>query len=300
MVRGWWIASLMIIATSVRAAEPMVMDLYPAETLAPVKLGDEKVDDRGKDGAHNRFIGNVTHPTLTLYQPAVKNSGAAVVICPGGGYGGVAIDKEGYDIAEWLNTLGVTGIVLKYRMPKPELSKAEKPWPLQDAQRAIETVREHATEWKIDAKKVGIMGFSAGGHLAATAGTHFEEGNRPDFMILIYPVITLKPPIGHVGSRNNLLGKEADEKLVELYSNDEQVTARTPPTFLVHAEDDPVKCENSLRFFSALRANKVPCEMQLFVKGGHGFGLAAGKEDAERWPARCAAWLRQMKILGSP
>ncbi|MCX7049527.1 MAG: alpha/beta hydrolase [Candidatus Sumerlaeota bacterium] len=294
-----------------RTAEPQEIALWPADD--PVVLatsGTEKIQERGKNGKVDRGISGVTKPTITVYLPAEeKNAGAAVVICPGGGYGGLAIDKEGHDMARWLNKLGVVGIVLKYRMPKPDVTKDQKPWPLLDAQRAIRLARSRAKEWRIDPARIGIMGFSAGGHLASTAGTHFDAGesgaadpvarmsSRPDFLILGYPVITFKDPIAHKGSRANLIGKTPDPKMIELYSNELQVTPQTPPAFLVHAKDDGVKVDNSLLFQEAMKKAGVPCELQLYEKGGHGFGLGVNGGEVATWPERCAAWMKAQKIL---
>jgi acetyl esterase/lipase len=245
-------------------------------------------------------------PELTVYlPPAEKATGAAVVICPGGGYGTLAMNHEGHDVARWLNSLGVAGIILKYR----HAPRYRHPAPLQDAQQAIRTVRHRAKEWGINPNKVGILGFSAGGHLASTAATHFDAGDkdakdevarqscRPDFAVLVYPVITLAGPYAHVGSRNNLLGKNPDEKLVEHLCNDRQVTPQTPPTFLVHTtEDAGVPPENSILFYQALRKAKVPCELHIYEKGKHGLGLGSGDIAFASWPQRCAAWLQARKI----
>lgn len=290
------------------AVEPEVIALWPHLAAVP-NLPEEKIVDRGKEGKLDRSITNVTQPTLTVYLPPTdQSSGTAIVICPGGGYGGLAIDKEGHDVARWLNSIGVAGIVLKYRMPRPSLTGDEKPWPLQDADRAMRLVRSRVDEWKINPERVGIMGFSAGGHLASTVGTHFTPAQptatdplehfstRPDFMVLAYPVITLRDPLAHRGSRNNLLGPTPDPQLVKLYSNDEQVTAQTPPTFLVHASDDPVKVENSMLFAEALRNTHVKYEMLIFGKGGHGFGLGTKGGEPAVWPAKCEEWLKEMKF----
>ena len=293
---------------TVRADDPQPIPLWRADELSP--KGDPASEKTQERAANGRFVSNVTYPTLTIF-PASADKGptTAVVICPGGGYGGLALDWEGYDVARALNTIGVTGIVLKYRMPQPAVTKDGKPLPLLDAQRAIQMARANAKEWNLDPNKIGIGGFSAGGHLASTAGTHFDPpdanasdpllrvSDRPDFLILAYPVITLTNPIGHSGSRQNLLGKQPDEKMIELYSYEKQVTDQTPPTFLSHAEDDPVKCENSLLFFEALRAHHVPCELRLFATGGHGFGLGQKGGEPADWPTLCQAWLVKQKFL---
>jgi len=243
------------------------------------------------------------------FPPADKANGAAVVICPGGGYGGLAMSYEGHDVARWLNSLGIAGIVLKYR----HAPKYQHPVPLLDAQRAIRTVRANAKEWKIDPKRIGILGFSAGGHLASTAGTHFEQGKdspdsepfealscRPDFVILVYPVITMTDPHTHKGSRQNLLGKQPDAKMVELLSNEKQVTAKTPPTFLAHtSEDTAVPPQNSVMFYDALVKNKVPAEMHIYEKGPHGLGMDRRPDlPFSSWTKRCAAWMEGRGILG--
>lgn len=241
--------------------------------------------------------------------PPEKATGAAVVICPGGGYAHLAADHEGEDIARWLNTLGVTGIVLKYRLGP----RYQYPTHLHDAQRALRTVRGRAKEWNINPARVGILGFSAGGHLASTAATQFDPGLkdakdvidthscRPDFAILLYPVIRLEGPFSHGGSRINLLGAKADPELVDSLNNDKRVTSETPPTFLVHTtEDKGVPPENSALFYMALTKHKVPAELHIYEKGNHGLGLGPADLPYSSWPGRCAAWLTQRGILPAP
>ena len=239
---------------------------------------------------------------ITLHRPE-KPNGTAIVICPGGGYGGLVAGPEGHGIAGWLNRHGITGVVLEYRLPA-----GRSHVPLYDAQRAIRTVRTNAKEWGINPARIGIMGFSAGGHLASTAGTHFDAGEpdspdplqrvscRPDFMILVYPVITMGAK-GHGGSRNNLLGKSPDDKLVELFSNEKQVTAKTPPTFLAHAKDDkPVPPENSQMFHDALEANKVSVRYLELPSGGHGLnGYKGPMWDA--WQEQSLKWMAEEKLV---
>jgi acetyl esterase/lipase len=246
-------------------------------------------------------------PSVTVYlPPADKATGAAVVVCPGGGYGFLAADHEGKQPAEWLNAHGVAAFILKYRIAP----RYHHPAPLQDAQRAIRTVRAQAKEWNVDPKRIGIWGFSAGGHLASTAGTHFDGGKpdaedpvervscRPDFLILCYPVITLKPPYAHMGSRNNLLGKDPAPESVESLCNDQQVTAQTPPTFLFHTNaDSGVVPENSVLFYLALRKAKVPAELHIYEPGPHGVGLAPKDPVLSTWPDRLAAWLKVRGLL---
>ncbi len=286
----------------------VVMSLSAGEVAAgqgraaPVEL----LWAKGAPGAKGDRDGD--KPKLTVYlPPKAKATGTAVVICPGGGYGHLAMDHEGRQVAEWLNTLGVAGFILEYRH---RAAGYGHPIPLQDAQRAIRTVRHRAGEWGVNPERIGILGFSAGGHLASSTGTHFDAGRadaadpidrascRPDFMILGYPVISFTKPYTHHGSRNNLLGKQPDPKLVRLMSNELQVTAKTPPTFLVHADDDKgVPVENSICFYLALRNAKVPAEMHVYLKGGHGFGLGKPPLAAASWPARCADWMRAQGVL---
>lgn len=270
---------------------PVVELLWPAG--APGAVGQEDADK----------------PTLTVWKaPADKWNGAAVVICPGGGYGFLAVDHEGKQVAEFLNSHGVTAIMLKYRIAP----RYHHPAPMQDVQRAIRTVRAKAGEWKIDPKRVGVMGFSAGGHLASTAATHFDNGSdqgdaidkqscRPDFAILCYPVITFTDPFTHAGSRKNLLGDSPGPELVKFYSNETQITDRTPPTFLFHTtEDTAVPPENSILFYSALRKSKVPAELHIYEKGAHGVGLASKDPVLSTWSGRLADWLKGRGYLTKP
>jgi acetyl esterase/lipase len=288
---------------------PFALALYPER---PLSLDDVKAEKLVHQGTDPRiiWITGVRWPTLTVYLPPKdKATGSAVVICPGGGYGGEAMDLEGYDVAKRFVEAGVAGIVLKYRLPAPDMDRTQVPWPLQDGLQAIRLVRDHAAEWHLDPHKVGMMGFSAGGHLASSVATHFDLGNmhsldrvarlssRPDFLILGYPVITFHGPYAHTGSRDNLLGPNADPKLVTLYSNDEQVTAQTPPTFLVQAQDDPVSVQNSVLFSEALKQHGVPYEFLHLQTGGHGFGLGVHGGEPAAWPDRCLAWLKANKFL---
>lgn len=247
-------------------------------------------------------------PAISIYQPECeKRNGTAVVICPGGGYGGLATGHEGVDIGNWLASLGVTGVVLEYRMSR---GGYRHPVPLLDAQRAIRTVRHRAGELQIDPSRIGILGFSAGGHLASTAGTHFDSGDadakdpidrhssRPDFMILCYPVIAFDEPFTHRGSQRNLLGENAPKDLVEHLSNEKQVTKDTPPTFLFHTDEDtPVPPENSVAFYMALRKAKVPAELHIYRKGRHGLGLAKNVPGTAQWSKACELWMQNMGLL---
>ncbi|MEX0677618.1 MAG: alpha/beta hydrolase [Pirellulales bacterium] len=247
-------------------------------------------------------------PTLTVsLPPADMANGAAVVICPGGGYGGLAMSYEGIDIAKWLNDHGIAAFVLKYRHRG---SGYGQPAPLDDAQRAIRTVRARAAEFKVDPARIGILGFSAGGHLASAAGTHFDAGqpdaagpierasSRPDFLILCYPVISFTAPVTHQGSKKNLLGENPDPQLVEKYSNELQVTRETPPTFLWHTDADTgVPPENSVLFYLALRKAKVPAELHVYEKGRHGLGLAREVPAVKTWPDLAIDWMRGRGLL---
>jgi acetyl esterase/lipase len=250
-------------------------------------------------------IQQVCKPSVEVYLPAKKSrTGEAVVICPGGGYRIIAYDWEGKDVAKWLNAHGIAAIVLKYRLPHTPNNIEGRLSPFLDLQRAVRLTRFNAEKWNINPNKIGIMGFSAGGHLASTLGTHFEENIstldnidkincRPDFMILMYPVITFKEPNLHSGSRHFLIGDSPDSRLVDYYSNELHVTEKTPPTFLVHAGDDKaVPVENSLMFYDALKKHSVPTEMHIFPKGEHGFSLATGNESLNAWTDLCVRWIK--------
>lgn len=276
------LASTLITAALV-AQEPNAELLWPAG--APGALGTQPEDQ----------------PSLTPYVlPKGSGSGTAIVICPGGGYQNLAMDKEGYAVAKWLNSLGVSAFVLKYRLGP----RYHHPIELQDAQRAIRMVRTRAAQYGLQPDRIGIMGFSAGGHLASTAGTHFDSmdaaaadaieraSSRPDFLVLCYPVISFTT-FAHAGSRRNLLGDNPDPKLVENLSNELQVTKDTPPTFLFHTTTDAtVPVENSVMFYSALRKAGVPAELHIYERGPHGVGLAPNDPVLSTWPARLADWLK--------
>jgi acetyl esterase/lipase len=247
----------------------------------------------------------VQKPDIAVFLPSRKNAtGEAVVICPGGGYHILAYDWEGSDIARWLNSKGVAAFVLKYRLPGARSNIVPHKSPLLDAQRAMRLVRHDASSWNIDPGKIGIMGFSAGGHLASTLSTHHDPGDpdspdpverescRPDFSILVYPVISFTGPFMHSGSRAALLGQDPDEELVRYYSNELQVREDTPPAILIHADDDTgVPSENSLAYYEALRKAGVPAEMHIYPYGGHGFSLAIGRGYLSTWPDRVIQWM---------
>lgn len=279
--------------------------LWPSGNIPNYKKTAE-VEKRDTTGIVR--ISLVQQPGIEVYLPSKQSAnGQAIVICPGGGYGILAYDWEGTDIAKWLNSKGIAAIVLKYRLPNSKSNVVPQLSPLLDAQRALRTVRANAQKWNIKKNQIGIMGFSAGGHLASTAGTHFDNGDanaadsvdrltsRPDFMILMYPVISMSKTYMHQGSRNNLIGANPDSALAKYYSNDLQVTKETPPTFIVHATDDAgVPVENSLSFYQALKTNKVAAEMHIYPYGGHGFGLAVGKGYLNTWTDRCIDWLTSL------
>lgn len=286
-------ALLILAALQDKKPNPLV---GPMELLwpkgAPLAMGDGERDK----------------PTLSVYlAPSEKANGGSVVVCPGGGYGTLAKSHEGHDIAVWYNALGVSAFVLTYRH-----SPYRHPVPMLDVQRAIRTVRSRAAEWKIDAGRIGVMGFSAGGHLASTAVTHFDEGKvdaedpvdrvscRPDWGVLVYPVIALDQPWTHQGSKKNLLGDAVnDAALVEDLSTYRRVTEKTPPCFLFHTNGDTgVPPENSVDFYLALRKAKVPAELHIYEKGPHGVGLAPKDPVLSTWPARLAQWLEIRGILG--
>ncbi|HYQ56595.1 MAG TPA: alpha/beta hydrolase [Draconibacterium sp.] len=281
-------------------AQDKVVKVWP--NGAPNDNGITEPEEK-YDGVRVR---NVTEAEMYVFSPdAEKNTGAAVLICPGGGYRIEAMDHEGYDIARFLQTKGITGIVLKYRLPN-----GHHEVPSSDARQAIRIVRANAEAWRINPNKIGIAGSSAGGHLASTAGTVFDYGNkesmdkieqqscRPDFMLLLYPVITMDEAFTHLGSRENLIGKGHDQELVRKYSNERNVSAETPPTFLVLADDDTgVVPQNSIAFYSQLKKYNVPAEMHIFAQGGHGFGIRKTGLPSAQWPELFYTWLKAQKIV---
>jgi acetyl esterase/lipase len=294
----------LLFAALLQAQQPMtnppIVPLW--EGKAPHAKGDTPAD----------------RPHVTVYRaPAEKANGTAVVICPGGGYGFLADDHEGKQVADFLNGLGVTAFVLKYRIVGKDRPGPLHPAPLEDAQRAIRLARAKAADYGVNPGRVGIMGFSAGGHLASSAATHFDAGKkdgdaidkqpcRPDFAVLAYPVISMENGVTHGGSRNNLLGPNPDAKLVELMSNDRQVTKETPPTFIFHtSEDKAVPPENAVRFYLACKAAGVPCELHIYEKGRHGVGLGrdpkwtGGEPSVATWPDRLADWMRSRGLLAT-
>ncbi len=257
------------------------------------------------------LISNVQTPDIAVYLPSPRfATGQAVIICPGGGYWVLAYDLEGTDIAKNFNSIGIAAVVLKYRLPTYGNCVEPHKAPLMDAQRAMRLVRHNATKWNINPEKIGIMGFSAGGHLASTLGTHFDYGNktaqdsveqqscRPDFMILMYPVISFTDSTMHTGSRDALLGKSQDIKSLQYYSNELQVRDDTPPAFFVHADNDTgVPVENTLLMYKALRKKKIPAELHILSEGEHGFGLCLKNEHVASWTYNLKLWLNWLNKM---
>lgn len=274
----------------------LILDVWPGKAPGETgAVGEEKILEQKPGEKPVMRITNVTHPTLSVFRPTkVKDTGAAVLIAPGGGYNILAWDLEGEEVAAWLNSIGVTGIVLKYRVPRrPGDAKDGPPiWPLQDAQRAMSLVRSKASEWKIDPQRIGMLGFSAGGHLTGSLSTNYDKrayktlddidkvSCRPDFAVLIYP--------------GGLLEKGKDTLRPDI-----RVTKDTPPMFFAHASNDPVSSENSVAMYLALRSAKVPAEMHLYATGGHGFGLRKSDQPCSTWPARCTDWMRSRGVLSA-
>jgi acetyl esterase/lipase len=301
-VRLFSIICLLVILPIFNTRAQTVIKLWPDGIPGSITNDTYKEVEVITNGSPSRY-NKVTDPTLTVFLPEdSKATGTAVLICPGGGYGTLAFDHEGYQIARWLNENGIAGIILKYRLPSDLIMKDKTTGPLQDAQEGLRTIRRNAAKWKINPRKVGVIGFSAGGHLASTLSTHYKQqvyssdttSPRPDFSLLIYPVITFDSTFTHMGSRNNLIGQKPPTDLVRLYSNELQVNETTPPAFMVHSMDDnvvPVK--NSIEYYNNLVRYKIFSELHIFQKGGHGYGLSAGRGTQSAWPGLCISWLRE-------
>jgi acetyl esterase/lipase len=287
-------------------AQEFILPLW--EGTPPLQRESDQKETSVREGILR--IANVQKPTIEVYLPTRQiANGKAVVIFPGGGYGILAYDWEGTDFAKWLNAQGIAGIVVKYRLPKSESLTDPKEVPLLDAQRAIRLVRQHASDWKIDPSQIGVMGFSAGGHLASTLSTQYKHdvarpkdavdtiSGRPDFSILVYPVISFRDASAHSGSRNALIGTDASQELIDRFSAELNVTADTPPTFLVHAQDDKgVPIENSLLYYKALHSHQVKAALHIYPTGGHGFGFGLGKGSLESWRDVLLGWMEDLDL----
>ena len=303
------LVSLSLSAMAIDAGSTEKIALWPGVPPGSEAFeGEEKRTERPESKVPDAWVSSVVEPNLTVYLPTDETrNGTAIVICPGGGYAGVAIDKEGHEIAEWFRQRGVAAVVLKYRNGGKQ---HQHPVPLDDAQRALRIVRSHAKQWQIATDRIGIMGFSAGGHLASTAGTHYDEGDpsatdplnriscRANFMVLVYPVISMEDDITHRGSRKNLLGESPSAESIANLSNHRQITAETGPTFLVHSGDDKaVPVANSWRFYRALLKHNVPAELHVFELGSHGFGMRAKDLPVGDWPMLLENWLAEKGFL---
>ncbi len=286
------------------AAQLKVIKVWPDNIPGAIANNNYKEQDLSNGNGIYR-ISKVTDPTLSIFQPSEGN-GAAVIICPGGGYVHLAYAKEGVDVAKWLNKIGIAAFVLKYRLPSDAIMKDKTIGPLQDAQEAIRIVRRNAKSWNINPGKIGVIGFSAGGSLASLLCTHYNDkiydcdstSAKPDFSILLYPVISMKADITHMGSRKNLLGDNPSQKEIKYFSSELNVRPSTPPAFLALAENDKtVPPQNSIDYFLALKKYSIPAELHIFQTGGHGFGLGKKGETESYWPVICENWLRAIKIL---
>lgn len=305
MSKSFFLSLSLVIAINICFGQKNIIPLW-SDKIPNHQKTDEVETLENKDIL---WIEKVKVPTLEIYLPTKKNAtGKAMVICPGGGYQGLAYDWEGTDIAKWLNANGIAAFVLKYRLPKSKSVIIGHKAPLQDAQRAIRLVRNNSEKWNISKNQIGIMGFSAGGHLAATLGTHYDNDKnslpnsidslsaRPDFMVLIYPVITMKSSFTHQGSKDNLLGKNPEQQLIDFYSNELHINKNTPPTFIIHSTDDEVvSVMNSILFYQALVKEKIYSEMHIYPKGGHGFSLAIGQGHLQTWVDRLSEWIDSLK-----
>jgi acetyl esterase/lipase len=294
------ILNIFLVFSGFLQAQNEELPLWSNEIHGAIFTKDYKEVEVFKNGAVD-FVSKVTIPTLSVFLPG-KSNGTAVVICPGGGYSNLYINGEGYKVAQWLNALGITAFVLKSRLPSDEIMEDKTIGSLQDAQEAMRFVRRNAEKWDINTEKVGVIGFSAGGHLASTVSTHYNDvvhktmdtiSAKPDFSILIYPVISMEEKITHQGSKNKLLGLSPSVATIEKYSNEKQIDSLTPPTFMMHATDDKsVPVENSIQYFLALKQNNVPCEIHLYQNGRHGFGLGREGTTGQYWTKQCEEWLR--------
>lgn len=297
------ICLVLFLMVSLQLAAQQIITLYPTAVPNSKPYPMKEITD--VENGNLVFVRNITQPTLTIYLPDKKiATGASVIICPGGGYGVECYRAEGTLIAEAFIKRGIAAFILKYRLPSDFIMIDKSIGPLQDAQQAIKTLRQRASEWQLDTAKIGIIGFSAGGHLASTAGTHFEKSYipndekislRPNFMILVYPVISMKDGLTHRGSRESLLGTSPEAERIELFSNESQVRPNTPPTWLTHAGDDNVvTVENSILFYQELIRNHVPAEMHLYPSGNHGFVLNLPTDE---WMQSMFSWMMKSGFI---
>lgn len=305
------VITLAVCTVAAATADEFEIPIWPG--VAPGSVGSKLREEYrsrtitdGTDVSRDRSVRGVSKPTLTVYLPTtIKATGIMVVVCPGGGFSHLAIDKEGHDVARWLQSQGIAGAVIKYRLPDPDVGLYVQNGSIPDMQRAIRVVRHNAGKWNINPERIGVMGFSAGGYMAAAAGTLFDEGDvkaedpisrvscRPDFIVPIYPLVSLimqgNQPAGLL---ERMLGDNLNDELITEYSLDTRVTSRTPPTFLVHAHDDGLSVEHSIRFYLALRKANVPAELHVYSKGGHGFGIRQRGQPVSAWPERWLDWMR--------
>ena len=297
-----------IVVSSSAFCQSRVVDLWNGKVPGAIPKEDYK---QIVDSAYWIKIRYVSNPTIQVYPAASdNNTGTAVVVCPGGGYYGLSFVGEGTEVAKWLNELGITAVVLHYRLPDDAIMENKSIAPLQDGQEAIRIVRRNVKKWGVDPNKIGIMGFSAGGHLASTVSTHFDEkvyepkdstSARPDFSLLIYPVVSMDTVITHGGSRENLLGKNPSQELVKHFSNALQISPKTPRAFMIHSMDDStVPVENSIEYALALKKNNIPCELHIYEHGGHGYGLGKKNSGTEStWTNACEKWLKANGFLNT-
>lgn len=300
MFRKIHLLLIVFVVSALPSLAQRTISLY--EGQVPNSISAAGKDKPNKDAS---VFHRVVHPTLSIYLPQdKKEKRAAVIICAGGGYAELNIGREGYQVAEAFNKESVAAFVLKYRLPDDKTNKNKAVAPLQDAQQAIKMVRDSAARWNIDPDKIGMMGFSAGGHLVSSAGTHFKDEHipnksktslRPDFMLLVYPVISFGDAFGHIGSRNNLLGRKPPANSVRYFSNELHVNKETPPTFLAHTGDDKiVLVTNSIRFYEELNKHGINADLHIYSKGGHGFGATPSFEE---WFGRILQWMKSSQFI---
>ena len=296
----------LFICSIVVFSQDMVIQIWNEEL--PNSINDASYIEQSDTINNWTKIRYVSNPRIDCYfADSGKANGSAVVIFPGGGYGVLAAGHEGVDVAKWFNTMGISAFVVKYRLPNDKIMKDKSIGPLQDAQEAIRIIRRNSINWNVNPNKIGVIGFSAGGHLASSISTHYNDyiynvvdtiSARPDFSILIYPVVSMNMAITHKGSRINLIGEMPSEELITYFSNEQQVNENTPPAFIVHSMNDAVvPVQNSINYALALEKYKLPCELHLYQKGGHGYGMGRSDNTESTWPETCKKWLKMMGVL---